>query len=86
MALQIEQAKNELDETFFQIGSSQKSVDQAKENLKVTKSNYKSGISAMSDLLEAQAAYQEAVNNLTEAQCNYQIKQAKYLSTINKYE
>jgi outer membrane protein TolC len=86
MALQIEQAKNELDETFFQIGSSQKSVDQAKENLKVTKSNYKSGISAMSDLLEAQAAYQEAVNNLTEAQCNYQIKQAKYLFTINKYE
>lgn len=86
MALQIEQAKNELDETFFQIGSSQKSVDQAKENLKVTNSNYKAGVSGMSDLLEAQAAFQEAVNNLTEAQCNYQIKQAKYLLTINKYE
>ena len=86
LALQIQQVQNELDETYFQIGTAQKSVDQATENLKITNSNYKAGITGMSDLLEAQASFQDAVNKLTEARCNYQIKKAKYLSTINKYE
>jgi len=36
------------------------------------------------DLLIALATYQDAVSNLTDAQCNYQIKNAKYLLTINK--
>ena len=40
----------------------------------------------MSDLLEAQSAYQSVVNNLTEAKCNYQIAKAKYLQAVNSYK
>ena len=62
LALQVEQAKNEVNETYFQIGIAQSSIEQAKENLKVVNDNYKGGIVSMSDLLEAQALYQDALN------------------------
>ena len=86
LQLQISQAANELSETWFQIAVAQKSVEQAKENLKVILSNYKAGITGMSDLLEAQAEQQNTINCLAEAQCNYQVKKAKYLSTIGNFQ
>jgi multidrug efflux pump subunit AcrB/outer membrane protein TolC len=86
LSLQIEQAKNAYKEEYFQISIAQKSVDQARENMKVTSDNYKAGVSTMSDLLEAQSTFQSTQDNLIEAQCNYQIKKVKYLESINVYE
>ncbi len=83
--LQIEQAKNELNETLFQIKTSQSSIDQAKENLKVVNDNYKAGISSMSDLLEAQALYQDAQNQFSDAVCIYKVKKADYLYAVGEY-
>ena len=85
LGLQIEQAKNEMNETFLEISSAQSSIDQAKENLKVVTDNYKAGESSMSDLLEAQALYQDALNQYSDAICNYKIKIANYLQAIGKY-
>jgi multidrug efflux pump subunit AcrB/outer membrane protein TolC len=86
LSLQIVQTNNELNETYFQIGIAEKSVEQALENQKVTTDNYKAGISSMSDLLEAQSAYQNALDSLTEARCNYQVKKAKYLQATGTYK
>jgi outer membrane protein TolC len=86
LILQIMQVRNEMNENFFQISIAQKSVEQAKENLKVTEDNYKAGITGMSDLLEAQSAYQGVQNSLTEAKCNYRIAKAKYLQAVNSYK
>jgi outer membrane protein TolC len=86
LSLQIEQANNELRENFDQVKLSEKSVEQAKENLKVTDDNYRSGNISISDLLEAQALFQSSKDNLTNSQCNYQIAKAKYLQAIGKYE
>jgi len=86
LALQVEQAKNEVNETYFQIGIAQRSIEQAKENLKVVNDNYKEGVVSMSDLLEAQALYQDALNQHTEALCNYNIKIANYLQATGNYK
>ena len=86
LSLQIEQAKNAYTEEYIQISIAQKSVDQARENMKVTNDNYKAGVSTMSDLLEAQSAFQNSEDKLIEAQCNYQIKKVKYLESINVYK
>ena len=86
LTLQINQAKNELNQNYFQIGVARKSVEQAKENFRVTNDNYKAGVTGMSDLLEAQALFQSALNSLTEAKCNFQIARAKYLQVINSYK
>lgn len=82
MGLQIEKAWNELVETQKNIELNKSSVDEAKEHLKVSTDNHKAGIMSTSDLLEAQALYQEAMDNLTDAQCTYRIKLRDYQSAI----
>jgi outer membrane protein TolC len=86
LALQITQIQNELNQNYFNTGIAGKSVEQARENLKVTNDNYKAGVTGMSELLEAQSVYQSALDNLTEAKCNYQIARAKYMQSINSYK
>jgi outer membrane protein TolC len=85
LTLQTTQAQNELNQNYFSIGNAEKSVEEARENLKVTKDNYDAGVNSMSDLLEAQSVYQGTLNNLTEAKCNYQIAKAKYMQAISTY-
>jgi multidrug efflux pump subunit AcrB/outer membrane protein TolC len=85
LALQAEQAGNELSESWSQMKLSEKSVEQARENLKVTDDNYRSGVVGISDLLEAQALFQSSNDNLTDALCTYQIKKAKHLQSTGNY-
>ncbi|HEX3006538.1 MAG TPA: efflux RND transporter permease subunit, partial [Bacteroidales bacterium] len=85
LALQIEQAANDLDEGWFSIEVSAKTVEQARENLKITNDNYAAGVVGIADLLEAQAIYQEAEDKLTDAKCSYNIKLAKYQQVTGKY-
>lgn len=86
LMLQINQADNEVKESFDQVQLAKKSVEQARENLKVTDDNYRSGNISISDLLEAQALFQSSNDNLTNSQCNYQISKSKYMQAIGKYE
>ncbi len=78
LSLQIRQAANEVGETRYQVSVSQVSVEQATENLRISQDNYKAGIIGISDLLEAQAVTQQAKDNLTEAQCQFRSKFARY--------
>lgn len=85
LVLQITQLQNELSQNYFDIGNAERSLDQAGENLRVTRDNYDAGITGMSDLLEAQSVYQGALDSLTEAKCNYQIARAQYMKATNNY-
>ena len=85
LSLQAEQAANELKESWSRLKLSEKSVEQARENLKVTDDNYRSGVVGISDLLEAQALFQSSNDNLNDALCGYQIKKAKHLQSIGNY-
>jgi outer membrane protein TolC len=78
LVLQIRKAANEVQETAYQVGVTKVSVEQAAENLRISQDNYRAGIIGISDLLEAQAVAQQALDNLTEAQCQYQNKLANY--------
>ncbi len=86
MKLQITQVGNELKENWFQVKIAGKSVEQARENLKVTDDNYHARTISISDLLEAQAMAQSANDNLTDAKCNYQLAIAKYLQATGNYK
>jgi outer membrane protein TolC len=78
MALQIRQAANDVKENAYRISVMAISVEQARENLKITDDNYGAGTIGISDLLEAQAVYQQAMDDLTDARCQYQNRLAKY--------
>jgi multidrug efflux pump subunit AcrB/outer membrane protein TolC len=86
LALQIEQARNELQEGMDQIKLAEKAIAQAKENLKVTDDNYHSGNIGVSDLLEAQALFQQTNENLINSRCTYKIAESKYMQAIGKYD
>lgn len=61
-----------------QVSYAQESLVQATENLKVNQDNYKAGLAAVSDVLDAQAAYQQAASTLNTAYADLQVKKAAY--------
>lgn len=86
LTLQIQQAENEVNETNQQIKISELSVEQARENLRISDDSYKAGIIGISGLLEAQALYQQALDNLADAQCQNQVKIAIYKQVTGQYK
>ena len=86
LLLQMQQARNTLDEAFQQIQLSEISVRQAEENLRVSQDNYEAGMVTTSDMLEAQAMVQSSNDNLTSSRCSYQIAMANYLQVTGKYD
>lgn len=86
LLLQMQQARNSLDEAFQQVQLAGISIRQAEENLEVSRDNYEAGMVNVSDMLEAQALFQSSNDNLINIQCNFQIAKAKYLQVIGKYE
>lgn len=84
LTLQIEKAYKDLAESRSQVAIAEKSVEQVNEHLKVTKDNYDAGLVSTSDMLEAQAMFQEAEDGLTDAKSMFKIRQAHYLNAIAK--
>jgi outer membrane protein TolC len=86
LLLQMQQARNMLEEASQQVRLAGISIQQAEENLKISQANFKAGIVTVSDLLEAQALVQASKDNLANLQCDYQMTRAKYLQVTGKYE
>ena len=82
MQLQIKKAYMNLTESYNQIQVAELSVKEAKEHLNTITGNYNSGIVAMSDLLEAQAVYIQANDNLTNAKSTYKIRVSEYKRVV----
>lgn len=78
MNLQTQQIWNELEETYKQIDLANATVENASQNLKVATQNYQAGLIPLSDLLEAQTLYRQAVDQQSEELITYQIKLNKY--------
>ena len=85
LLLQMQQARNTLDEAYQQVKLAESSILQAEENLKVSRDNYEAGMVNVSDMLEAQALLQSSNDNLINFRYNYQIAMAKYLQVTGKY-
>ncbi|HEK19963.1 TolC family protein [Mucilaginibacter sp.] len=68
----------ELKDQLTQIRYAQENVKLADENLKVNRDNYKAGLAPVTDVLDAQASYQQAVGVLTTAYTDYNDRLAVY--------
>ncbi|WP_164974090.1 TolC family protein [Filimonas effusa] len=67
-----------------QIAFAIENLAQATENLKVSQDNYASGLSSITELMDAQALYQEASSELVTALAGYRNKAAAYQFMIGK--
>lgn len=85
MTLQIQKNWDGLSESYKQIDICKKMLIQANENLKINNDNYRAGVVNISDMLEAQAIYQETKDNLSDAKADYMIRIASYLLATGKY-
>ncbi len=82
LKINMDNAWNNLVETWQQIQVAKKSIEQARENLRINKVCYKAGTLTLSDLLQAQLLLQNAEDKYIEAFAQYQIAMNNYKLTV----
>jgi outer membrane protein TolC len=83
--LQMQQTKQQAEESYWEVEYAKEAETEAGEHLKVVTDNYHAGVVSTSDLLEAKAMHQQALDNLTDANCHYQIAVAKFKQANGQY-
>ena len=78
LKIRMQNAWNGVEESYQQLLLAERSIEQASENLRLNRNYYRAGTSKMSDLLEAQLLYQQALDKHTDAFAAYQNKILEY--------
>ncbi|HOK86588.1 MAG TPA: TolC family protein, partial [Tenuifilum sp.] len=73
IGLQVQQAIFQLNESIKKVEMAQVNLKQAEENLKVARDAFESGRQKTSDVLEAQAMWQNAFSDLIDARMEYRL-------------
>lgn len=84
MQLEVMQARNTLVESMSEVNVTNRSVEQADRNVKMSRQMYEVGTEPLSELLEAQAMWQQASASAVEARCQYLLSYTKYLKTLGE--
>lgn len=79
MQLEAEQAHLNLLLALERIRMNESALEQAEENLRVSRDNYELGMETMSDLLMAQTHWQQAYSELIESRADYRLKETEWL-------
>lgn len=84
MLLELMQAANNLDEARLETELSERSLEQAEENMKVSGKQYEAGVETLSDYLEAQALWQQAYQTKVDAHFQLYVNYAAYLKAAGR--
>ena len=84
MQLELQQAVNNLDEARLEAELADRSLEQAEENQRVSKSEYDAGLETLSDHLEAQTLWQKAYATQVDAHFQMYLQYVKYLKAAGK--
>lgn len=86
MTLEATNALNNLNESIIMVEAAEFAMKQGAENLRVMKSKFEVQLVPLSDLLAAQAQWQESSSNLIEAKTQYKIYEINYLKAIGSLD
>lgn len=86
MNMEVTQAVNNLNEGYALINAAEISLDQAEENLRVTRNRYDESMASLAELLDAQSQWQSASSNVIEAKTQYMLYYTNYLKATGKLE
>ena len=67
-----------VDEALLELDVTTRSLAQAAENLRMAGKSYNAGMEPLSDLLEAQVLYQQALARQVEARCQLSLSVSRY--------
>ncbi|MDD5087329.1 MAG: TolC family protein [bacterium] len=84
LLLQMDKAWRDLMDAEKELRLSEETKRQAEENRKVAADSYHAGIVTLTDLLDAEATRQQAVDQVTEATANYRVKRSTYLQVTGR--
>ena len=84
LKIRMQSAWNNVQEAYQQLTIAERSIEQAKENLRLNRDFYQAGTTTMSDLLEAQLLYQQALDKRTDAYTDYQNKLLAYRQAVGE--
>ena len=79
LRLEFAQAANQLSEAQLEVDIAQRSLNQAEENMRLTRKQYDVGLETLSELLDAQALWQEQAANLVNARCQLFLANTQFL-------
>lgn len=85
LKIRMQKAWNDLQEAYQQLAIARRSIEQAEENLRMSRDYYRAGTCRMSDFLEAQLLYQQARDKHTDAFANYQNKLMEFNQSTGKH-
>ena len=86
MDVELQQAVNNLNDSYLLIETAKDGLKQAEENLRVARHQYEADMLPLSDLLDAQSQWQSAASNLIEAQTQYMIYHTRYLRVTGRLD
>ena len=86
MQLELMQAENNLDEARLEADLADRSLEQAAENQRVSKSEYDAGLETLSDYLEAQTLWQKAYATQVDAHFQMYLQYVKYLKATGQLQ
>lgn len=84
LMIKMQQAWNDLEDSYKQILLARRSIEQATENLRLNENYYKAGTSSMSDLLDAQSMFQQGKDKYVDAYAQYQMQILEYLQATGR--
>ncbi|MGX8697120.1 MAG: TolC family protein, partial [Prevotella sp.] len=79
MQLELAQANNNFTEAKTELDITERNLEQAAENMRLARQQYDAGTEPLSQLLDAQAFWQQASANHVKAQCQLQVAHTKLL-------
>lgn len=79
LLIRMQDAANNLRNSYNLLGVAKLSIDQSTENLRLNRDYYDAGTGTMTNLLDAQQLFQQSRDSYIEAYCNYRMDQRKYL-------
>lgn len=79
MQLELAQADNNFTEAQTELGITERNLEQAAENMRLARKQYDAGTEPLSQLLDAQALWQQASADHVKAKCQLQVAQTKLL-------
>lgn len=85
LGLEIQNAWLQLNQSAKRIDLTQKSLQQAEENLRLNQDRFEAGTVLGEDVLEAQVLWQQAYSNVIDARAEYKVSEARYKKAIGEY-
>ena len=79
MQLELAQANNNFTEAQTELSITERNLEQATENMRLARQQYDAGMEPLSQLLDAQAFWQQASADHVKAQCQLQVAHTKLL-------